>query len=77
MDPTRVYKIPSMTSVYDVQFDEEPMRYIRIYFEDGPETHQGDFYQIKLESSSTIVIDHFNAKGDLVEEIGAWDFWND
>ena len=75
MDATREYGIPR--PIKEIQYDHEPMTYIRIYFEDGIETNEDDFLQIKLESSSTIVLDMFNKDGELLDEFGAWDFWND
>jgi hypothetical protein len=74
---SREYSIPSLSYSSLVEYKEEPMKYITIHYVDGPDTHDGDFLQIKLESSHEIVLDHFDKKGELVEEFGCWDFYDD
>lgn len=67
MDPTRIYSLPH--DIDEVHYTNETMEYIHIHFDEG-------FYQLKLESSNEIVLDHYSNKGDLIEEVGAWDFWD-
>jgi len=66
MDPTRIYDIPDV----EVKSVDLLGEYIHIYFVDKT------FYQVKLQSNSEIIIDHFTIEGELITEIGAWDFWD-
>lgn len=63
----RTYDLPAI-NVIDFEHDST-IGYIYVYFED--ET----FWQIKLESPHEIVLDHFQNDGELITEIGAWDFY--
>jgi len=64
----RTYDLPSV-NIADFEYDATT-GYIYIFFED--KTH----WQIKLESSHEIVLDRFKNDGDLITEIGAWDFYD-
>jgi len=65
----RTYDLPKK-EVIRTEFSEQDWgRYIHIYFEDNT------FWQIKLESAHEIVLDHFQNNGELITEIGAWDFY--
>jgi hypothetical protein len=68
-DSTRIYDLPM--AVRDVSIDTELFPYVLIFFPDG--TH----YQLKLESPNEIVIDHFDSDDEIIDEIGAWDFFDE
>jgi len=63
----RTYDLPAV-NIADFEYDSV-IGYVYIYFEDKT------FWQVKLESPNEIVIDHFKNDGDLITEIGAWDFY--
>lgn len=65
---SREYDLPCI-NVVDFEFDSVT-GYLYIFFEDKT------FYQIKLESENEIVIDHFHNNGELISEVGAWDFFD-
>ena len=69
----REYDLPSQAEVIKVNADVEEhdtMRYITINFDDNT------FLQVKLESRTDIVLDHWETEGDIIEEMGAWCFWD-
>lgn len=65
----RVYDIPKI-GVDKFEHDSE-RGYFYIYFSDKT------FYQIKFESSCEIIIDHFTNEGELIDEVGAWNFYDE
>lgn len=64
----RTYDIPKK-KIDNVEYDSV-IEYIFIRFVDG------SYYQVKLESSCEIVIDHFDEKDELIKEIGCWNFYD-
>lgn len=65
----RTYDFPK-TDVEKFEHDSN-LGYFYIYFSDNT------FYQIKFESSCEIIIDHFTNKGELVSEVGGWNFYDE
>ena len=69
----REYDLPSKAEVIKVNADVEEydtMRYITIDFADNT------FLQIKLEDAVSIVLDHWETDGDIIEECGCHYFWD-
>jgi hypothetical protein len=62
----RTYDLPDL-EVNSVDLNET---YLYINFIDGTQ------YQIKFESANEIVIDYFTVEGNLIDGIGAWDFYD-
>ena len=64
----RIYDFPCEKPVKNIELIED---YLHIYFQDKTD------FQIKLQSSSEIVLDYFSAEGELIDVVGAWEFWGD
>ena len=72
----RIYDMPGVPYMVDVE-ETHGMHYIFIYMDVDADENPENFLQLKLESPHEIVLDHFEKDGEIIEEMGCWDFYDD